>query len=106
MEISTYLQSRRHNRQLLDKIGEEVIQPAIDKFNERVDRPLKADWDMSAKYQSITIHFEMQDGGDMSDEAIGEITFGTIADVVSEWFAAEADEDDCRDTYFSVDIGL
>lgn len=106
METSDYLQSRRHNSQLLTKLGEEVFEPLFDKFNENNDRDLKAEWNMSAKYQSITISFEMEDGEDMSSEAINEICYGPIAEAISEWFAAEADEDDARDTYFSVDIGL
>lgn len=107
MEISSYLQGRRHNSQLLNKIAEEAIQPAIDKFNEDQDRELKAEWNMSAKYQSVTISFEMVDGDDMSDEAIQEICYGNLCEVISEWFAAEAYEEDYSgSTYFSVDIGL
>ena len=107
MEISTYLQGRRHNSQLLSKIAEEAIQPTIDRFNEDQDRQLKAEWDMSAKYQSIQITFEMEDGDNMSDEAIQEIVYGNLSEVISEWFAAEACEEDYNNsTYFSVDIGL
>lgn len=108
MEISTYLQGRQHNSQLLNKIAEEHLDPAIEAFNDRNDRALKAEWSMSAKYQSITINFEMEDGEEMSEGAIQDICYGQLADVISEWFAAEADEDDFNEgsTYFSVDIGL
>ncbi len=107
MEISTYLQGRQHNSQLLNKIAEEHLDPAIEAFNADNERCITAEWSMSAKYQSITINFEMADKGDMSDEAIEEICFGTISEIISEWFAAEGDEDDARGrSYFSVDIGL
>lgn len=107
MEISTYLQGRQHNSHLLHKIADEAITPAIITFNENNDRQLKAEWTMSAKYQSIQISFEMEDGEVMSDEAINSICYGPISEVVDEWFAAEGDEDDYPDsTYFLIDIGL
>ena len=108
MEISLYLQGRKHNSQLLNKIAEEAITPVIESFNERNERALKAEWSMSSKYQSITINFEMEDGDVMSDGAIQNICYGQLADVISEWFAAEADEEDFNEgsNYFSVDVGL
>ena len=107
IEISSYLQGRKHNSQLLEKLGEEVFGPALEKFNEDNERQVKAEWNMSAKYQSITMSFEMEDGENLSPEFINFLVFGKLADLLSEWFAAEADEYDCENrSYVSVDIGL
>jgi len=106
MQVSNYLQGRRYNSQLLTKLGEEVFDPLIEKFNDDNDRGLEVEWCMSSKYQSIIMSFRMEDKEDLTSEAIEEICYGPIADAMSEWFAAEADDDDAANTYFSVDIGL
>lgn len=108
MQISSYLKSRRHNSHLLNKLAEEVFDPIIGNFNEDHDRAVNVTWCMSAKYQSITMNFEMEDGEELSPELIEAISeYGVIGSAISNWFAAEVDEDDCYGKrYVSIDIGL
>lgn len=107
IETSEYLKGRRHNSQLLTKLGEEYLGPMIDQFNSTTDRPIVAEWSMNAKHQTVTLFIKMEDGEDLSNEAIQEICYGKLAEQISEWFAAEADETDCYDaTYVSIDLGL
>jgi len=102
--ISLYLEGRRHNSKLLKKIGT-ALSPLIVKFNDSNDREIKAEWSMSAKYQTGTLSIEMEDGDDLSSNARDFIE-GELSDELLEWFEYYFDEDDVRDSYASLSVGF
>lgn len=102
--FSDYLQSRRFNSTLLNRIGEE-ISPVIEQFNEANDRQVKVEWCMSAKYQTGTLSVKMEDGDELSD-AVKWWIEESLSPALEEWFDYMFDYDDVRDTYASLDVGF
>jgi len=104
--ISDYLDGRRCNRQLLNRIAHSSgLNNAIDKFNESAEREIQAEWSMSAKYQTLTLHVSMTDGDSLSMTAKTFI-WDEIDEIASEWFGTGVDDEDIRSTWASIDLGL
>jgi len=91
---------------LLNKVAEVALLPVLNEYNAESDRPIKAEFDMDAKTQKITLVISMEDNAEMSVDASNFAVWGLLADVVKAWFGVEMDEDDDDVTELTYFLGI
>ena len=103
--FTPYLESRRFNRKLLNKIGQHIT-PIINVYNvNNPDDMVDVNWSMSAKHQQGTVIVTMSSGNDITPTADSFVIY-TLSYEFEDWFGCGFDEDDVNETYISAMIGF
>jgi len=106
IDFSGYLTSQGANLTLLNKVAEVALLPVLNEYNAESDRPIKAEFDMNAKTQRISLSIFMEDDAEMSVDASNFAVWGLLADVVKAWFGVEMDEEDDYVTELTYFLGI